>query len=129
MEKKVGLVEDLQTLPEPAKLINKQLEDGSWKYPGKHASIELGTNYHLLQTFHDLRYLVEKYSFTRAHPTLQNAAEYIFSCQTKEGDIRGILSNQYMPYYMGCLFELLIKSGFKDDQRVLKGLNWLLSHR
>lgn len=127
--KELGPVDDLWILPEPEKLICTQLEDGSWHYSGKQVNVKLGTNYHLLQTFRNLRYLVENYGFTRAHPTIEKAAKYIFSCQTNEGDIRGILSNQYMPYYMGCLLELLIKSGFVDDNRVRKGLSWLLSHR
>jgi hypothetical protein len=42
-------------------------------------------------------------------PTIAKAAEYIFSNQMYEGDIRGILGNQYMPYYHGAILELLIK--------------------
>lgn len=119
----------LWSLPEPCRLIKKQLTDGSWKYPGKPSNADLGTNYFLLETFRTLRILVEKYGFTRAHPALEKAAEYVLSCQTEEGDIRGILSNQYMPYYMGCLLELLIKAGYEQDRRITKGLNWLLYMR
>jgi hypothetical protein len=46
-----------------------------------------------------------------------------------EGDIRGILSNQYIPYYMGAIFELLIKAGYENDDRILKGMDWLLDMR
>jgi len=129
LEEDAGPIEKLWALLEPAKLVKPQLADGCWKYQGKPTISDIGTNYFLIETYRKLRILVEKYGFTRDHPALQKAAEYVFSCQTPEGDIRGILSNQYMPYYMGCLLELLIKSGFKDDQRVLKGLNWLLSHQ
>lgn len=83
----------------------------------------------MLETFRQLRILVDKYAFNRSHPCLQKAVEYIFSCQTVEGDIRGILSNQYMPYYMGAILSLVIKAGYGDEERTIKGLNWLLSMR
>ncbi len=54
---------------------------------------------------------------------------FIFSCQTSEGDVRGILSNQYMPYYMGAILSLVIKAGYGSDKRTIKGLEWLLSMR
>jgi hypothetical protein len=69
------------------------------------------------------------YGFTRHHPGLQKAAEYVFGCQTAEGDIRGILGNQYMPYYHGAILELLIKAGYHNDLRVLVGLDWLMAMR
>lgn len=124
-----GKVESLWDLPEPSKIIQKQLPDGSWKYPGNGSNREIGTNYFLLETFRQLRYLVDKFGFNRFHPALKKAAEYIFSCQTQEGDIRGILSNQYMPYYMGAILSLLIKAGYDSDERTIKGLDWLLSMR
>ena len=129
LDKKVASIENLWELPEPKKIIIKQQENGSWKYPGNTTNNDIGTNYALIETFRTLRYLVEKYGFNHAHPTLQKAAEYIFSCQTSEGDIRGILSNQYMPYYVGAILELLIKAGYDKDERLIKGLDWLLSMR
>jgi hypothetical protein len=122
-------VEKLWEQPEPVNLTNKQLDNGAWKYPGKSYDPESGTNYFLLETYRNFRVLVEMYGFHREHPAIQIAVEYIFGCQTKEGDIRGILGNQYMPYYHGAILELLIKAGFEDDSRVLKGLDWLLSMR
>lgn len=65
----------------------------------------------------------------RAHPAINHACEYILSYQTEEGDIRGILSYQYMPYYMGAILEILIKAGFEKDNRVEKGMKWLLDMR
>ena len=126
---KVVPIETLWELPEPKKIISKQKENGSWKYPGNTSSNVIGTNYELLETFRNLRYLVEKYGFNRAHSNLQKAVDYIFSCQTGEGDIRGILSNQYMPYYMAAILELIIKAGYDQDEKTIKGLDWLLSMR
>jgi hypothetical protein len=129
LNRNVESIETLWGLPEPKKIIDKQKEIGSWKYPGNTSNNTIGTNYALLETFRNLRYLVEKYGFNRAHPSLQSAAEYVYSCQTDEGDIRGILSNQYMPYYMGAILELLIKAGYGQDERTIRGLDWLLSMR
>ena len=123
----VDPIETLWQLPTAVKLIAKQQDDGSWKYPGKTIDPEAGTNYFLIETYRTLRVLVENYGFSRSHPALELAAEYIFSCQSTEGDIRGILGNQYIPYYHGAILELLIKAGFTDDERVKQGLDWLLS--
>ena len=43
--------------------------------------------------------------------------------RTQEGDIRGILSNQYMPYYMGAILEILIKADYQKDGRVREGFD------
>jgi len=122
-------IQDLWELPEPVRLAGKQKPDGSWRYKGKRPGDEYGENYELLETFRNLRVLVEMYGLNNHHPAVKNAAEYIFSCQTKEGDIRGILSNQYAPYYMGAMIELLIKIGYETDDRIHKGFKWLLEMR
>jgi hypothetical protein len=129
INKHMEAIETLWGLPETKKIIDKQKENGSWKYPGNTSNNTIGTNYSLLETFRNLRYLVEKFGLNRTHPSLQKAAKYVYSCQTREGDIRGILSNQYMPYYMGAILELLIKAGYDQDERTIRGLDWLLSMR
>ena len=111
------------------KLTQSQQPDGSWHYHSKSYDAQTGTNYNLIETYRTLRILVETFAFNRAHSTLQKAADYMFSCQTEEGDIRGIIGNQYMPYYHGAILELLIKAGYGNDPRVEKGLAWLLSMR
>jgi hypothetical protein len=109
--------------------VEKQQPDGAWPYPGKsHAPVSI-TNYNLLETFRTLRVLVEMYGFRQDNPALARAIEFIFTCQTGEGDIRGILGNQYMPYYHGAILALLIKAGCADDGRVYRGLAWLLGMR
>lgn len=96
-------VETLWELPKPVRLVRQQQSDGSWKYPSKSIDPDTGQNYLLLETYRNLRVLVETCGFTRQHPALQRAVGYVFSCQTEEGDIRGILGNQYMPYYHGAI--------------------------
>ncbi|MBC8507687.1 MAG: terpene cyclase/mutase family protein [Chloroflexi bacterium] len=122
-------VEDLWKLPPATNLIKKQKENGSWRYGGQGVKRFPYNNYDLLETFRNLRTLVAMHALTRDHPAIQGAAEYIFSCQAEDGDIRGIIGNQHMPYYHGAILELLIKAGYVEDDRVIKGLDWLLSVR
>lgn len=117
------------TLPEPVRLVKRQRTDGSWKYAGKVANRETGQNYTLLESFRNLRLLVGFCGFTHEPPGLKRVAECIFSCQSPEGDIRGILGNQYMPYYHGAMLELLVKADICDDPRLELGLEWLLDMR
>jgi len=117
----------LWELPTASEIVRKQQANGSWRYPGRGQDSDRFTNYSLLETFKNLRVLVEMYGFNNTHPALQAAAEYISSCQTDEGDIRGILGNQYMPYYHGAIMELLIKVGCQDDVHIKQGMEWLLS--
>ncbi len=126
LDEGVPPVQSLWTLPAAVKLLRAQQPDGSWRWRGRAPSY---ANYDLLETFRALRILVVQYGLDRSHPQIERAAEYVFSSQTEEGDIRGILGNQYMPYYHGMLLELLIRAGYEDDLRVMSGLDWLLSVR
>jgi hypothetical protein len=128
-EEQVGSIESLWDLAEPKKLFQKQAASGCWEYPSKSKSSNPVFNYNLLETYRSLRVLIDMYGLDRRHPAIQKAAEYVFSCQTGEGDIRGILGNQYMPYYHAVLLEELIKAGYVDDRRVFMGLDWLLTMR
>lgn len=116
-------------LPEVQKILIRQQPDGSWHYKGNRPGDELGEAYELLETWRTLRKLVDMYGFVRSHLAISRACEYLLSYQTEEGDIRGILSNQYMPYFMGAMLEILIKAGYEKDDRVEKGMQWLLKMR
>jgi hypothetical protein len=120
-------VQCLWELPGPQKILKKQLADGSWPRLGenKHQAI----NYRLVETWRQFRLLVEQSGFTRDHPKARQAAEFLFSCQTEAGDIRGILANQYATYYTGAILATLIQAGYEEDMRVEKGLQWLLAMR
>lgn len=129
LDEPAGPVEALWQAPAAVALLQKQQADGSWRYSGKSYNPETGTRYDLLETYRSLRLLVEMYGFHGEHPALHPAVEYVLAYQTDEGDIRGIIGNQYMPYYHGAILELLIKAGYAGDARIEKGLAWLLSVR
>lgn len=124
-----GPVEQLWALPAAQRILARQQPDGSWRYPGQNRRLYPETNYDLLETFRQVSLLAQMYGLTGVHEAMARAADYFFSCQTAEGDFRGILGAQYMPYYHALISELLITMGYADDPRLEKGLEWLLSMR
>ncbi len=121
--------QSLWILPEARHIIRMQQKDGSWKYPGGNTKIRSQENYDQIETYRNLGYLVESFGFDNRHPVISNAANFLFRFQTEEGDIRGILGNQYTPYYTAAIIELLIKSGYMKDERVEYAFKWLNSIR
>jgi hypothetical protein len=126
---KIGPVVFTWGLSEPQKLLVRQQADGSWLKTGNKIDIFPRYHYHLVETFKRVRVLIDRYEFDNNHPSVRKAAEFFFSCQTEEGDIRGFIGNQYATYYTGYVLALLIKAGYEDDVRVEKGLRWLLDMR
>jgi Squalene-hopene cyclase C-terminal domain/Prenyltransferase and squalene oxidase repeat len=130
LEEDVGPVQVLWELPEVANILKKQQNNGYWKYPGKiRTEVRSQDNYNQLETFRMLGELVEKYGLNKESPQIRKVAEYFFSCQTDEGDFRGIYGSQYTTTYSPAIMELLIKTGYIHDHRIKKGFDWLLSIR
>ncbi len=121
--------QSLWELPQALAIVRKQQGDGSWKYPGGNPNIRSAENYAQLETFRNLGFLVESYGFNNSSPVITKAANFLFSFQTPAGDIRGILGNQYAPYYTAAMLELLIKAGYTHDKRIDKAFSWLASIR
>jgi hypothetical protein len=120
----------LWELPQVRAILDKRRSYGGWDYPKKdYGGKSWGSDYRLLETFRQLRILVEKYGFDRRHPSMDSIVDFIVSFQSKKGDMRGILGNQYMPYYQGAITGLLVKAGYDQDLRVRDSLAWLLSMR
>ena len=128
LDRKVESVEMLWELPEVKKILKKQQNNGSWKYPKSTKQIDQ-VNYTQYETYRILSELVEKYGFNRDHESIQIAAEFLFQFQTDEGDFRGIYAHQYSTTYSPAIMELLIKAGYNNDPRILHGFDWLLSIR
>ncbi len=122
-------IEILWDLPEAKMILKKRNPLGFWKFPAHNSEKTPAQNHDLFETFKQISKLIDMYGYTREHSAIHQAAEYIFSCQTDEGDIRGILGNQYAPYYTGIIMSLLIKAGFEDDHRIMRCFDWLLSMR
>lgn len=125
LNEKLGPIDELWEIPSVLKILKKQKEDGSWKYPGKiRADVRSRENYDQLETYRILGELVEKYGLNKNHHQIQKVSDYFFSCQTSEGDFRGIYGNQYAPTYSSAIMELLIKAVMEminGLKRVLNG--------
>lgn len=124
-----GPIEDLWQFPEAVGILAKQQDDGSWKYPSSRRSGRENENYDLLETYRQLRFLIEQFGMDRGHPAISDTAEFILSHQTLEGDIRGIFGMQYAPHYTAGLLELLIKAGYAHDPRVDLCFSWFAESR
>lgn len=122
-----GPIQQLWVLPGAQRILRRQLPDGAW--PGKRKDQHPAVNDRLIETWRWFRFLMEQYGFTREDPRAERAAEFLFSCQTAQGDIRGFLADQYATYYTGAVLALLIQAGYADDPRVEQGLQWLLDMR
>ncbi len=127
LDKKVESIEILWKLGKVEKILKKQQSDGSWKYPGGKKHIRSKENYNQIETYRNLRELIEKYGFNRDHEAIRKAAEFFFQFQTEEGDFRGIYGDQYTTTYTPAIMELLIKAGYDKDFHIIKGFDWLLS--
>jgi hypothetical protein len=123
-------VEALWQTREVKRILNRQLDGGAWKYSGGRKYIRSEDNYNQIETYRILGQLVDKHDLNRRHRAIRQAGQYLFSHQTEEGDFaRGILGNQYAPYYSAAMMELLIKAGYEADPRIERGFRWLLAIR
>jgi len=124
-----GPVEQLWGSDAVVRLLRKQQGDGCWKYRGAKPGLRSQEDYEQLETYRIVGELVERYGFTRKHPSMSRAAEFLFSRQTPEGDWRGIYGRQYTPNYSAGILELLVKAGYERDPRAKRAFEWLLSMR
>lgn len=121
-------IEQLWTLPRVQHILNKQQPNGSWTYPNKNAGLRSPTNYNQYQTYKTVAELVDFYGLNSKHAAIRNAAKYLFSFQTPQGEFRGIYGNQYSPNYSASITEFLIKAGY-TGRRITESLQWLLDMR
>jgi hypothetical protein len=124
LDEKVEPVETL-CLHEPNLILKRQQPGGFWKYNINSQDMRTVRSYNLLETYHNLGILVEKYGFNKKHPAIIKTRDFIYSFQSQKGDLRGIYGNQYSPNYTAGLIELLIKCGFEEDEEVNLALDWL----
>ncbi|MFC1489900.1 hypothetical protein ACFL6K_01695 [Candidatus Latescibacterota bacterium] len=129
LEESVEEVSALWELQEVKNIIKRQHSNGYWKSNSANKKKHPAQNYDLLETYRHVNILVNMYGLNREHPSIEKAAEYLFSCQTEEGDIRGIIGEQYAPYYNGIIVSNLNRSGYADDPRVEHIIQWLLTMR
>ncbi len=123
-------VDTLWQMPGVERILKRQLDYGAWKYPGGGKEwLRSLEDYDQLETFRILGQLVEMYGLTSRHQAIKRAADFLFSHQTPEGDVRGIYGNQYSPNYSAAMMELLIKARYESDPRIEQAFHWMLALR
>jgi hypothetical protein len=122
-------VEDLWELPEPTRLLKRQLSDGRWRYPNPKPEVRTVDDYDQLETYRQLAVLVHKYGLDHRHPAVERASLFLASFQSDDGDYRGIYGRQYTPNYSAAITELLITVGYADSRPVEATLRWLHAMR
>lgn len=129
LEEPVESVSSIWASNEANKIIKKQNSKGYWQSNSANKKKHPAQNYDLLETYRYTNILINMYGLTREHPSIERAAEFLFSCQTEEGDIRGIIGEQYAPYYNGIIVSNLNCSGYANDPRLERIIQWLLIMR
>lgn len=127
LDEEVESIDTLWNLKGVERILRRQQKNGRWKYPTKKGSMQRA--YDKLETFRQIGLLVEKYGLNRKHKAIREAAEFLYTFQTDEGDFRGIYGNQYSPNYSATIVERLIKAGYEKDRRIKNCLDWLLTMR
>jgi len=129
LEESVEEISRIWELAEVRKIIKKQRSEGYWRSNPANIKKHPAQNYHLLETYRNTNILVNMYGLNREHSCIGKAVKFLFSCQTEEGDIRGIIGEQYAPYYNGIMVSNLNHAGYADDHRVERIIQWLLTTR
>jgi Squalene-hopene cyclase C-terminal domain len=120
---------ELWALPAVVAAVRRQRRDGAWKYPGASRLRRRQEDYEELETYKQVLRLVSVYRLDRRHPAIGGAAGFLLSRRSSEGDIRGIYGAQYSPNYTADVLRLLIEAGYAPDERVHRGMLYLLRSR
>jgi len=129
LDKPVPPVESVWDSAAPRRILKNQTDNGSWTSKRKGRNVFPIYHLSLVETFKYFRLLVGRYGFNKQNTSLDRAAEYLFSCQSDQGDFRGFIGNQYATYYTGSILASLIDAGYESESRVTRGMQWLLSIR
>jgi len=121
--------QEIWSLPGARAIVDRQQTDGSWFYKGGNHQIRTQAGYNQLETYRQLGYLIEMFGFDKSSPVIARAANFLSRFQSQTGDIRGILGNQYAPYYTAAIVELLVKAGYDQAPFIEKAFHWLSATR
>jgi hypothetical protein len=119
----------LWELPEARRILERQRNDGRWRYRNPKPEIRTVNDYDQLETYRQLSVLVHCFGFDRRHPAVEAARGFLAAFQTGQGDYRGIYGQQYTPNYSAAITEVLIHAGYSRDPQVDATMRWLLSMR
>jgi hypothetical protein len=119
LEESVEEISRIWELAEVRKIIKKQRSEGYRRSNPANIKKHPAQNYHLLETYRNTNILINMYGLNREHSCIGKAVKFLFSCQTEEGDIRGMIGEHMLLYY----------NGIKDHPRVTEALKWFIDNQ
>lgn len=126
------VIEECKTYRPMTKLLETQNQDGTWPIPASRRTAEGGeaggpfgwTHITMVRNL----YMLFEYWATREMGHIEDSLETLLSWQDPEGFIRGPEADGVpRPYHDGLELGVLVKFGMKDDERVQRLLDWLVS--
>jgi len=129
LHERIG-AKDLWDLPVVVRTMRRQKRDGRFPYPGGGVTHLRSTeDYDQLETYQTLLELVSKFGLTIEHDRVARAIDFLFRCQTRVGDFRGIYGRQYSPNYSAAILAVIVEAGCDERARIDRCFRWLLSMR
>lgn len=110
------------------RILESQREDGSWFRKISDARSHRERVDLLIETLRNLNRLYD-YGCSLEEERVQKSIQFLFRCQTKEGDFRGVHLNEYTPTFHALTLEILCRFGLDRDRRIQKGFRWIFKHR
>ena len=110
------------------RILETQQPDGSWWDKRSDTPLHWERTLYRVDTLRNL-YRLYDYGCTLRDEEIAKSIDFLFSLQTKEGDFRGTVLNEYTPTFHALVLEILCRYGLDKDKRVQKGFRWLLENR
>lgn len=119
---------NLRKFASRVRILETQQPDGSWWDKRSDTPLHWERTLYRVDTLRNL-YRLYDYGCTLGDEGIQKSADFLFSLQTKEGDFRGTVLNEYTPTFHALVLEILCRYELDKDRRVQKGFRWLLENR
>lgn len=110
------------------RILETQQPDGSWWEKRSDTPLHWERTLYRMDTLRNLFRLYD-YGCTLKDEGIQRAIDFLFSLQSREGDFRGTVLNEYTPTFHALVLEILCRYGLDGDHRVQKGFRWALANR
>lgn len=119
---------NLRKFASRVRILETQQPDGSWWDKRSDTPLHWERTLYRVDTLRNL-YRLYDYGCTLRDEGIDKAVDFLFSLQTKEGDFRGTVINEYTPTFHALVLEILCRYGLDRDRRVQKGFRWLIDNR
>jgi hypothetical protein len=102
------------------RILETQQPDGSWWDKRSDTPLHWERTLYRVDTLRNL-YRLYDYGCELKDEGIEKSMDFLFSLQTKEGDFRGTVLNEYTPTFHALVLEILCRYGLDDDRRTHRG--------